>query len=248
MISTTMKSNTAITNNRGFSLIEMAIVLLIVALLLGGLLPTVSSQMEQQNRNETRKQLDEIQQVLLGYALSKGYLPCPAKSSSDGTEDRTSGVCNKRFGFLPWVELGVKKSDSWDRLFTYSAPLAYTNSTTLFTLSSPRDITLKTRDNAGTLINLSNLNDIPAVVLSHGPNGIFGTSASGTLISSTAPGSPNLDDQKNNSPSGTANGLIFVSRDQSVPGSSTDVAFDDIVMSISPNILFNRMVAAGKLP
>ena len=48
---------------RGFSLIEMAIVLLIVALLLGGLIPTISSQLDQQYRNDTRKQLDEIQQA-----------------------------------------------------------------------------------------------------------------------------------------------------------------------------------------
>lgn len=44
----------------GFSLVEMAIVLLIVALLLGGLLPTLSSQVDQQRRGEARKQMDEL--------------------------------------------------------------------------------------------------------------------------------------------------------------------------------------------
>lgn len=250
MILTTTRTGMSKISNEGFSLIEMAIVLFIVALLLGGLLPTVGGQMEQQQRNETHKQLDEIQQALLGYAISKGYLPCPAKSASDGAEDRTGGVCtgNKRFGFLPWTELGVKKTDSWDRLFTYSVPLAYTNSTTPFTLNLPRDITIKTRDVNGILINFSNLNDMPAVVLSHGSNGIFGTTGNGVLITSAAPSSNNVDDQKNNSPGGTTNGLVFVSRDPAAAGNSTDEAFDDIVVSLSPNLLFNRMVAAGKLP
>ncbi|MFA6902310.1 MAG: type II secretion system protein [Gallionellaceae bacterium] len=241
-----------LTKQSGFSLIELAIVLFIVALLLGGLLPTVSGQIEQQRRAETRKQLDEIQQALLGYAISKGYLPCPAKSDSDGTEDRTAGICtdNKRIGFLPWTELGVKKSDSWNRLFTYSAPLAFTSSTAPFSLTTARDITLRTRNAAGTLVNLSNANDIPAVVVSHGPNGIFGTSENGVLVTSAAPTSNNVDDQKTNAPTpaGTGTGIAFVSRDPAGPASSTDEAFDDIVLTLSPNILFNRMVTAGKLP
>jgi len=49
----------------GFTLVEMAIVLAVVALLLGGLLPTISSQMEQAQRKETRSSLSEIQQALL---------------------------------------------------------------------------------------------------------------------------------------------------------------------------------------
>lgn len=38
----------------GFSLVEMAIVLVIVGVLLAGLLPSISSQIEQQRRNETQ--------------------------------------------------------------------------------------------------------------------------------------------------------------------------------------------------
>ena len=55
----------------------MAIVLAIVALLLGGLLPLISGQIEQQRRAETHKHLDEIKEALIGYAIINGYLPCP---------------------------------------------------------------------------------------------------------------------------------------------------------------------------
>ena len=234
----------------GFTLIEMAIVLFIVALLLGGLLPTVSSQIEVQHRKDTRKQLDEIQQALFGYAITKGHLPCPAISATNGAEGaRTAGKCNSRIGFLPWSELGVQKTDSWGRIFTYSATLAFTNSATPFSLTTPRDITIKTRDTTGALTNLSNANDIPAVVLSHGTNGIFCTTDNGVALTTTAPSSNNVDDQKNNATGSTTfPGRIFVSREAARPANSTDEVFDDIVVSLSPNILFNRMVTAGKLP
>jgi len=240
----------------GFTLVEIAMVLLIVALLLGGLVPTLSGQIEQRRVSETRKQLDEIQQALLGYAVSNKHLPCPAKSASDGTESRNvaTGTCtgNTRVGFLPWAELGVSKTDSWGRIFIYSASNTFTNSTTPFTLTSNRDITIKTRDATGALINLSKSTDIPAVILSTGTNGIFGTTDSGSTISSAAPtGTNNVADQKSNidgTVAGGAPGTTFMSRDPAAPANSTDESFDDLVVWLSPNTLFNRMVAAGQLP
>lgn len=226
----------------GFTLVEMAIVLVIVGVLLGGLLPTISSQIEQQHRNETRKQLDEIQQALMGYAIAKGYFPCPAKSATDGAEDRNvSGACNKRQGFIPWSELSVSKLDSWGRIFRYSVTPAYANSVTRFKLGDPRDITIFTRDTAGALVNLSNTNDVPVVVMSHGKNGFGATLDNGTATSNTS--TSTADEQTNFAAAGTS----FVSKDQSI--STTGLGeFDDLVIWISPNTLFSRMVAAGKLP
>ena len=233
----------------GFTLVEMAMVLLIISLLLGGLLPTISSQIEQRRMSETRQQLEEIKEALTGYAISRSHLPCPAKSASDGSEDRNAvtGTCNKRVGFLPWAELGVAKTDGWGRIFLYSASNNFTNSTTPFTLTSSRDITIQTRNPAGTLINLSNSNDIPAAVVSTGINGIFGTLDNGTVISSNAPSSNNDNDQKTNA-NVTGSGILFISRDPAAAINTSDVAFDDLLIWISPNALFNRMVAAGKLP
>src|SRR5512140_1322115 len=71
-----------VANNRfqasGFTLVAIAVVLLILAVLLGGLLPTLSGQIEQRRISDTRKQLDEIQQAIIGFAISNGRLPCPA--------------------------------------------------------------------------------------------------------------------------------------------------------------------------
>lgn len=227
----------------GFSLVEMAIVLAIVALLLAGLLPTLSSQIEQQKTKETQATLAEIKDALIGFAIANGNLPCPAKSASDGTEDRNTGTgaCNTRQGFIPWVTLGVSKLDAWGRIFHYSATPAYTNSTTKFKLGDARDITIRTRNATDTLVNLSNSNDIPAVILSHGKNGYGATLNDGTAFGGTS--ATNTDEQTNYSALGTT----FVSKDQSTRTTGSG-EFDDLVIWISPNILFSKMVAAGKLP
>ena len=211
----------------GFTLIEMAMVLMIVALLLGGLLPTISSQIEQRNVTETRKQLDEIQQALLGYAVINGKLPCPAQPSI-ATGNANAGVANCALttGVLPWATLGVTETDAWGRRFTYTASSTFSAST--FSLSSTGTLTVKSAATGGSNI----ANSIPAVFLSHGKNGSGAYLPSGTQI----PASSDPDELDNSN-----GGTVFVSH---IPTPT----FDDLVVWLSPNILFNRMVTAGKLP
>lgn len=117
----------------GFTLVEMAMVLAIVALLLGGLLPVISSQIEQQHRTETRKVLEEVRDALLGFAMANGRLPCPASPNSNGQESFCTGdlsaACgiaivppavipahgrctNPYDGFLPSATLGMSQTDA----------------------------------------------------------------------------------------------------------------------------------------
>jgi prepilin-type N-terminal cleavage/methylation domain-containing protein len=72
---------------RGFSLIELAVVLMIVGLLLGGLLMPLASQRDLESIRTTEKALNDIRDVLLGFAAANGRLPCPAPTgiASGGT-------------------------------------------------------------------------------------------------------------------------------------------------------------------
>ena len=72
--------------SRGFTLIEMAVVLLVVALILGSILVPLNAQVRQRNVAETQRTLEEIRQALIGYAMIHGHLPQPAKSANDGAE------------------------------------------------------------------------------------------------------------------------------------------------------------------
>jgi len=56
----------------GFSLVELAIVLIIVALLLSSLLSPLSAQIDQRNYNETQQQISEIREALIGFAVANG--------------------------------------------------------------------------------------------------------------------------------------------------------------------------------
>lgn len=231
-------------NRAGFTLVEMAIVLVIVGLLLGGLLMPLSTQMEQKRISETKKAMDEANEALLGFVVRTGYLPCPAISATNGLEDRTGSACTggKRQGFLPWATLSVAKLDSWNHIFRYSVTPAFTNSATLFTLSTPRDITINTRDTAGALTSQSAANDIPAVIMSHGVNGLLATTDAGLLMVNTS--ATNLDEVTNASAAGTSFVTRIINKNTAAAGGE----FDDLVIWLSPNILYSRMVSAQKLP
>lgn len=225
---------------KGFSLVEMAIVLAIVALLLAGLLPTISGQIEQQRRTETRKQLEEIRAALIGYAASQATpsLPCPAKptlvsgAAGAGVADCTIGPI--RTGVLPWVTLGTSETDAWGRRFTYTVAKSATGDfATSFTLTSTGNLNVYSISTGSCITNTGCLaGNIPAVIVSHGVNGAGAYTPQGTQLTV----STDLDEAAN------SNGLgNFVSHDQTP-------TFDDLVVWVSPNTLFNRMVAAGKLP
>ena len=229
---------------RGFTLIEMAIVLIILTLVVGGALVPLGAQIEQRQRAETQRTLDEIKEALIGYTLSNGVLPCP--SDTDPITGNPNGVaitgCTTSViatGYIPWVTLGVINHDAWGNLIRYAVDTKFT---TTFTLQTTGSITIQTRNTAGVTVNLSSA--IPAAVLSLGKNG-YGALSSDFIAQSGVPA--NNPDEKQNIASGS---LTYLSRTPAPSGTSATIGgeFDDLVVWISPNILFNRMVAAGKLP
>jgi prepilin-type N-terminal cleavage/methylation domain-containing protein len=114
--------NSTITDNRsscGFTLVEVAIVLLIVGLMLGGMLMPLSAQIEQRNFTETEKNINYAKDALVGYVLAHGRLPCPATDSSIGMEafnaggTPSNGDCAVFYnGLLPAATLGITPVDS----------------------------------------------------------------------------------------------------------------------------------------
>ena len=174
---------------------EMAVVMVILAMLIGGLVVPLTAQIDQRDMNETRKSLSEIKEALMGFAITSGRLPCPAISSTNGDEKLTCVVLADRHGYIPWAKLGVPKLDAWGHMFRYSVTPAYAGPSGTLVLSPPtiRDITIQTRDVAGTLVNLSTPSNIPAVVLSHGKNGYGSTDDQGVVAAVPI---PNIDDPK----------------------------------------------------
>lgn len=102
--------------NRGFTLVELAVVLSIVALLMTSLMYTLSAQTEQRARNETSRSLEEAKDLLLTFAIVNGRLPCPASASSGGLEsDSPAGSrnCTDYYtGYLPAKAIGFQPQNS----------------------------------------------------------------------------------------------------------------------------------------
>ncbi|MCX7173914.1 MAG: prepilin-type cleavage/methylation domain-containing protein [Proteobacteria bacterium] len=76
-----MKPRTVAFRSFGFSLMELAVVLVIVALLLGGLLVPLGTQRDVEFMRATEKSLADIREALIGFAAVNGRLPCPAQAT-----------------------------------------------------------------------------------------------------------------------------------------------------------------------
>lgn len=229
--------------SRGFTLVELAIVLVIVGLLIAAFITPFMVQRELQGRRETQALLNESKEALTGYAVANGYLPCPdVKAIPNGIESRNAGgACVSDEGVLPWNTLGIEPVDAWQHYFRYRAYSTFSNSSALFTISNATIASGISIDGENGSLVSTNSSPV-AVVLSHGSNG-YG--AKNTIQASPAnqlPAPPGLDEKKNADVAGGS----FVSRSPSAQGSVNE--FDDMLVWISPKVLINRMIQAERLP
>ena len=240
--------NMSITRSRGFTLVELAISIFIIALLLGSILVPLATQVEQRQIGETQKKLEEIRDALLGFAATNSYLPCP-DTDNDGNEniDIVTGKCltvtpGIAAGNLPWNTLGLMtNADAWGNRFRYVINDRYG-----WRLAPLPGSPLVTLSGGGTDIRICPAagcagagTAVVAAVVSMGKNG-YGATNSQTGVANPAPAS--VDEQEN-----VDTDREIVNRTISALG-ATAGEFDDIVISISQFVLFNRMITAGKLP
>ena len=217
----------------GFTLVELAIVLVIVALLASGLLVGIAAQRNAAETIDAQRQLESIRETLTGFALTHGRLPCPALPNL-ASSDANAGVenCAQPHGVLPWVTLGVPEVDPWGRRFTYYAHGSFTaavpgGALASFTLDTVGNANVKA--SSGSSGNVAS--DLPAVVVSHGSRGAGAWQPNGSQLPGAA------GDEAENADAD----LTFISRTQ-------DGNFDVLVTWIVPSILKSKMVAAGRLP
>jgi prepilin-type N-terminal cleavage/methylation domain-containing protein len=98
----------------GFTLTELAVVMTIVALVLASAMYTFSAQIENRNIVDTQRNLEDAKEMLLGFAILNGRLPCPASTTSNGDEAPAGGgsCTNGYAGYLPARALGYSPVDS----------------------------------------------------------------------------------------------------------------------------------------
>lgn len=218
--------------SKGFTLVEMAIVLIIVGLLISAFLAPLSAQRDLKDYTETKNRLEQVREALYGYAIINGSLPCPT-TTADPTDNINYGHRNATCpltavaGVLPWKDLGVMEVDSWgiQRALTadpwtgywvYRVDPAFTTAFSLTTTAGIIDV----RKSDGTTSLTIAAERAAAVICTTGKN----RAADGQNASFE-----------------TASPVIYQEDFQSP-------TFDDMCIWITRPSLFNRMVSAGKLP
>lgn len=219
---------------RGFTLLEMAIVLVIVGFLLSGMLGGMSALQSVQREDGTRRQLEEMRNALITFATINGRLPCPAAPATSETvvgaglerAPTAAGCTGGAAGAFPWATLGLQQTDAWGRRFSYRVTPAFARLAPAITLASIGDNTVQ---NVAS-VDLATL--VPAVIVSHGANAAGSRSRLGAL----AAAGTNASQLENSD--GDA---IFVS-------DITTDDFDDLVVWLPPTMLLGRLLEAGVLP
>ncbi len=244
-----------------------------MALLLGGLLVPLGSQVESRKIDETQRILDQAREALLGYVAANGYFPCPASASSNGQEpattDHTAGTCpasvlgtGAYVGFLPAVTLGFTPVDTsgyaldaWG-FQQNRIRYAVANANVTATSSCPVALTTPfTRINGMRRVTMGCIQTLTTLLY---------VCSTGTGVSSTGCASTTTELSDNsiaviwslgaNAPTGGSsphedknidNDRVFVLAPYSKASGSV---FDDQITWIGPPMLFSRLVGAGMLP
>lgn len=102
-------------NNKGFTLIEISVVLVVIGLLIGGAVPLMSVLSERKTRNETLDYMSEARAALISFAKINGRLPWAATQGGNGTS-----VASLSVGDLPFQTLGIRPTDAYGNRLRYA--------------------------------------------------------------------------------------------------------------------------------
>jgi prepilin-type N-terminal cleavage/methylation domain-containing protein len=255
----------------GFSLVEMAIVIVIFGLLLSALLIPLQAQRNVAFQHQTEATLESARQALLGFAQTNGRLPCPATDNGGAFPDGTgtsnpnaSGACAQQVGFLPAKTLGILPTDdqgfaldAWNNRIRYAVTQ---NSTAKVPNPATPDFTTVVADDPTTpLINeadgmnaigVENLTPDLMVCATSTPAGCNANinlvdNAVAVIFSVGATGlnAGGVDEAQNLTSSPNT---VFVSH-TSTSASAANGEFDHLVIWLSPYVLYNAMIQAGQL-
>lgn len=232
----------------GFSLIELAVVLVIVGLLVGGGIAALDATTQQSRRSDQQRQLSEVREALYGFALARGRLPCPDTDwPPDGAENPSEPMpgdtCDADVGTLPWQQLGLGRRNPWGQPLRYHVEPAFAEPPadadgSAFALDD--DAELEVDDGDGEWI----VRNTPAVVLSvAGQGGQVWTDSGFACPGDGAPADGFSADETANC-DGDDRYVAAAYRE----ADAADGRFDDLLIWIPDPVLKARMVDVGRLP
>ena len=121
---------------KGFTLIEMAIVLVIVGLLAGLTLPVISDLIKREKSSAATSMLEQVREQIIGYALIYGYLPDDLQADLGIGDDPYGNTIQYRYATDLATDLCAETSTDFDVEYYTSASSHTTTNNVAFALFS----------------------------------------------------------------------------------------------------------------
>jgi prepilin-type N-terminal cleavage/methylation domain-containing protein len=130
-------STTRVTSHHaGFTLVEMAVVVVIAGLIITAILPALQDMRRSTQLSTTQTNLQSLLRATAAYALANGCLPCPTAGNKISGSERgkvstpnntACGTCAVADGIAPYASLGIDPAtakDGWGRWITMHVDIA----------------------------------------------------------------------------------------------------------------------------
>lgn len=245
-------------SGRGFSLIEIAVVLVILSFLLATIAVPIAAQLNQRRVSETLRLLDLVQQALVGYASASGRLPCPATDGvtigainslgderfASAADNAATGKCEYWAGYLPAVALGLSPVDSegfmidaWGlrqnriRYAVWGSDVVSVNGV-LYPFTKTDGM------KAATSTSLADANKKFVFVCQSAPTGALPTAASAAVINACGTGVVKLSDK-------TPAVIYSLGANATSGGTGTDEIFNVKTTAVQTHVLVSHTPTAG---
>jgi len=109
-------------NQRGFTLIELMVVIVILGILAGLIIPRIMGRPEEARRMKARVQIESIETALKLYKLDNGSYPSTEQGLQALVEAPSVGQLPRAWRDGGYLEKGRVPKDPWENEFIYLSP------------------------------------------------------------------------------------------------------------------------------
>ena len=247
----------------GFTLVEVMVVLVIVAVLMSAMSVPLAAHFAQRRNEDTRRILEEAKEALLGFAAAHARLPCPATEASAGQEsfaeggDAANGECVTYYeGYLPGATLGLSPldaqgfvRDAWgsprNRIrYAVSAVSVGGVARALTRAGGLRMATLPALGSAPHYLFICSTG-AAASASGCGPAAHQLTRRAAFVLLSLGANAPNVPAAGSDEARNVAGAPVFIYHE---PTAAQGAEFDDVIQWTAVHLVVNRLLSAGQLP
>ncbi|HUV58729.1 MAG TPA: type II secretion system major pseudopilin GspG [Desulfatiglandales bacterium] len=109
-------------DRRGFTLIEIMVVMVILGILAGLIIPRIMGRPEEARRTKARIQIESIETALKLYRLDNGSYPTTEQGLQALVEPPSAGKLASAWREGGYLEKGRVPKDPWDNEYVYLCP------------------------------------------------------------------------------------------------------------------------------